>query len=300
MQIEYVSRICLTAGRTTKNQRNLAVCYRLLRKVVIYHKRMASCVTEVLSYRRSCKRSVITEGGRVRGSGSHDYGIVQCTFLLECLHYAGDRRSLLTYGHINAIYRRSCFICRTLIEDRVYGYCRLSCLAVTDYELTLASAYRNHGVYGFESSLERLGHWLTENHTRCLPLERHLDQFSFYPALAVKRLSKRVHDASHHAFADIQRCNPAGALDGHALLDLVCRTKQDSSDIVLFKVHHYGLDAVLELEEFAGLGLQQAVDPDYSVTDLQDSADFLETEVGVYVLELFEQDFRYFRRSDCI
>ena len=261
---------------------------------------MASCVTEVLAYRRACERSVIAEGGRVRSCGSHYYGIVQCTFLLERLHYAGDRRSLLTDGYIYTIYWRSGLICRTLIEDRVYSYCSLSCLAVTDYELTLASAYRNHGVYGLEACLKRLGHRLAEDHARSLPLERHLDQFSFYPALAVKRFSKRIHHASHHALADIQRCNPAGALDGHALLDPVCRTKQDSSDIVLFQIHHDGLDAFLELEEFAGLGLQQSVDPDHSVTNLQYSADFLEAEAGVNVLKLFQQDFRYFRRSDCI
>ena len=77
MQIEYISRVCLAAGRTTKNQRHLAVCHRLLREVVIYHKGMASRITEILAYRRSGERSVIAEGGRVRGCGSHDYGIVQ-------------------------------------------------------------------------------------------------------------------------------------------------------------------------------------------------------------------------------
>ena len=217
---------------------------------------MTSCVTEILSDGGSCEWSIVAKSSRICSSRSDYYGIVHRPFLLERLHKAGNSRSLLTDSHIYTIYRLPCLICCTLIQDRINSDCCLTCLTVADDELTLTTTDWNHRVDGLETSLKRLCNRLTEDHARSLALKRHLAQIALDLALTVKRLTKRVHDASHHTLADIQRCDSAGTLDGHSLLDLICRAKKHGSDIVLLEVHHDSLDAVLELEKLACLRLQ--------------------------------------------
>ena len=119
----------------------------------------------------------------------------------------------------------------------------------------MTPADRNHRVDSLEACLQRFGYWLTEDDTRGLALKRHLTQITGNPALSIKRFSERVHHTADHPLADIQRSNPAGASDGHSLLDLISRSQKHSTHIVLLKVHHDGFDAILELQKLACLCL---------------------------------------------
>ena len=255
---------------------------------------MASCITEILANRRTGKRSVIAECSWVGSCSGNDDSIVHGTLFLQGLHQAGDGRSFLTDSHIDTEHRFTCFVSSTLIDYRVDRNRCLSSLSVTDDQLTLSASYRNHGIDRLEPGLQRLCHRLTEDHARCLSLKRHLAELSLNPSLAVQRLAKRVHDTTDHALADIQRSDSACAPYGHSLLYLIGRSQQHCSDIILLKVHDNGLDSILELQEFAGLGLLKSMNPDHAVTHLQDRADLLETRIGIDVLQLCQQHFRYF------
>ena len=255
---------------------------------------MSSCVTEILSDRRSRKWSIISQSSRICSCSSDHNGIIHCALLLKGLHQTGDSRSLLAYCHIYTINRLACLIRRTLIEDRIDCDRSLTCLTVTDDELTLTTTDRNHRVYGLETCLQRFCHRLTEYDSRSLSLQRHLAEFSCNLSHSVQRLSKRIHHASHHTFAGIQRSYPACTPDGHSLLDLVCRTQKHCTYIVLLKVHDNCLDAILKLEEFTGFRLFEAMYPDHTVTDLQDRSDLLKAGIVVNVLQLSQQHLRYF------
>ena len=255
---------------------------------------MASGITEILTYCRPGKRSVIAKCSRVGSCCSNDDGIVHGTLFLQGLHQTCNRRSLLTHSHIDTEYRLSCLVCRTLVEYSVDSNCCLSCLTVADDQLTLSASDRNHGIDRLETGLQRFGHRLTENHARSLSLKRHLTKVSLNPSPAVQRLAKGVDHTADHTLADMQRSDPACAPYGHSLLNLIGRSQQHCSDIIFLKIHDYSLDAILELQEFAGLRLLKSMNPDHAVTHLQDCTDLLETRIGIDTLQLCQQHFRYF------
>jgi len=279
MEIEDVSRICFTSGRTSEDQRDLAICDRLLREVVIYDKRMSSRVTEIFSDGGAGERCIILQCSRVSGCRGNDDGIIKCAFFLESLHDAGDRRSFLTYGHVYAIYRFAGEIGLTLIDDSVDCDRGLSCLSVADDQLTLASAYRNHGVDSLQAGLKRFRDRLTEDNSRSLPFKRHFTEFPFDASFAVKRLAERIHNTSNHGLTYIDGCYPARTAHGHSFLDPVGRTEQHSAHIILFEIHDHRLDIIVELQKFSCLGIEKALDPYHSVTHLQDMSDLLELKV---------------------
>ena len=289
MKVEYVSRICLASGRSAQNEGDLAIGYRLLGQVVIYYQGMASCVPEILPDCRTGKRSIVPQCSRVGCSRSYHYRIVHRALFLEGADYIRYRRALLAYCHIYAEDRFPCLIGRTLVDDRVKGYGCLSCLTVTDDELSLAPAYRNHRIYCLESSLQRLGHRLTEDHPGSLPFKRHLHKIASDGTLAVERLSKRVHHTAYHAFRHIYGSYPACPSDRHPFLYPVSGSQQDSTHIVLLQVHHHCLHPIVELQQFSCLRIPESVYPHHSVTHLQHLADFLQMKVVTDAFELVQK-----------
>ena len=255
---------------------------------------MTSGITEILANRRTGKRSVIAECSRVGSCSRNNDSVIHGPLFLQGLHQTGDSRSFLTNCHIDTEHWFTCFICSTLIDYRINRNRCLSCLTVTDNQLSLSASDRNHRIDRLETSLQRLCHRLTEDHARSLSLKRYLAEFSLNPSLAVQRLTKRVHHTTDHTLADIQRSDPACAPYGHSLLNLIGRSQQHRSDIIFLKIHDNGLDSVLELQELAGLGLFKSMNPDNAVTHLQDRADLLKTGIGIDVLQLCQQHFRYF------
>ena len=250
---------------------------------------MSSRITEVLSDRRSCKRCIVLQGSRVGSGSRHDDGIVHRPLFLQSIYDRCDCRAFLTDGHIDTVHRFAPEISFTLVDDGIYRYCSLSCLAVSDDKFSLASTYRNHGVYGLQTCLERLGHRLTEDDSRSLAFKRHLDKFAGDGTPAVKRFAERIHDASHHGLAHLDRSDASCPVHGHALLDLICRSKKHSTHIVFFKVHDHSHHTVVKLKKFSGFRIQQAMDAHHAVADLQHLADLLILKVVADCLELVKQ-----------
>ena len=66
------------------------------------------------------------------------------------LHYGSYGGSLLADGYINTLN-----ILALLIDYRIYSDSRLTCLTVTDYQLSLSPADRHHGVDSLDTGLQR-------------------------------------------------------------------------------------------------------------------------------------------------
>ena len=110
--------------------------------------------------------------------------------LFERLHEGSHRTCFLTDSDIDTIYRLSSLIVAFLVDDRIDSDCRLTCLTVTDDELTLSTTDRDHRVDGFQTRLERLLHGLAVDHTGSLTVERHLEGIGQIDvSLTVDRLS---------------------------------------------------------------------------------------------------------------
>ena len=78
---------------------------------------------------------------------------------------------------------------------------------------------------------------------------------------------------------------------------MVGRSEQYGAHIVFFKVHHNGLDAVFELQQFVGFGIEQSVDAHHTVAHLKHGTHLFELKGGIDFLELLKQDFGNFTGS---
>src|SRR5690606_2441647 len=85
----------------------------------------------------------------------------QRAVFFQLANHVADRGGFLANSDVNAGNALA-----FLADDGVDGYGGLACLAVTDDELALATANRNHGVDGLDAGSQRLRHRLTGNHAR--------------------------------------------------------------------------------------------------------------------------------------
>ena len=290
VQIENISRIGLAAGGAAQNQGHFAVGHGLFGEVVIHYQGMAARIAEILADGRPRKRSVILQGRRIGRRGSHHRGVIHGPVLPQRLHDGRHGGTLLADGHIDAVHRFSGLVGGTLVDDSVDGDGRLACLAVSDDELALPAADGNHGVDGLEARLQRLRHRLAEDDPGRLALQRHVHLLPFDGAQAVQRIAQRVDHSAQQIVIHADGGDAAGPAHHHSFLHVVCRPHQDGAHIVGFQVHHHGHQSTAAVQQFAGLGMVQAIDAHHAVTHLQGLADLLETEIVFHVFELPEQD----------
>lgn len=95
----------------------------------------------------------------LRGGGGNDDGVLHGVVLLEGLDKLGDGGSLLTNGDIDTVELLGLVVGVVpplLVEDGIQSDGSLSGLTVTNNQLTLATADRNHSVDGLETGLDGL------------------------------------------------------------------------------------------------------------------------------------------------
>ena len=250
---------------------------------------MTAGVTEVLADGSSGKRSEILHGSRVGSRSSHHDGIVHRPLLTQCIHDAGHGRTFLTDGHVDTVHRISCLVVGTLVDDGIDGDGRLTCLTVADNQLTLSAADRNHGIDSLQSRLQRFRYRLTEDNPRCLTLQRHLAQLSANFAAPVQGHTQRVDYTSQHRFSHVDGSNVLGTLHNHPLLNLVGRTQEHRSHIVLLQIHHRSHDTVFKLQQLVGFRITQTVNTGHTVAHLKHGTHFVEFQRVVNPLQLLEQ-----------
>ncbi len=98
----------------------------------------------------------------------------------------------------------------------------------------------------------------------------------------IEGLTEGVHDAAQEGLAHGHFEQAAGRADGVAFLDREVVAVDDRADGVELEVEHLAHDralVALELEEFAGHGLGEAVNAGDAVTDFDDAADLGDFEL---------------------
>ena len=191
-------------------------------------------------------------------------------------------------------------IAGALVDDGVYGYGCLSGLAVADYELALPAADRNHRIYCLDAGLEWFVHGFAEDYSRGLALKRHQDAFSADFAKPVERRADRVHNPADKSFARRNGGDYTQAAHLHVFADQVRLAHKHDADIVFLEVHDDALDAGLELNELAHLGVRQTVYSCYTVTYAQYGTYLLIFWGDVDSFEFFEQYIGNFTCPDAV
>ena len=133
---------------------------------------------------------------------------------------------------------------------------------------------------------------------RRLALQRHVHFLAVHRAQTVQRIAQRIYDAAQQLVVHADGSDAARAAHHHALLDKVGRAHEHRAHIVGLQVHDHRHDTVAAVQQFAGLGMVQAIDAHHAVTHLQGFADFLKLEVVFHIPELSEQDVAHFAGSE--
>src|SRR5690606_10340170 len=113
-------------------------------------------------------------------------------------------------GHIDAL-NAAVF----LVDDGVDGQSGLTDLTVTDDQLALATANRNHGVNGLVARLYRLVDRLTPDHARC-HFFHSVGQLGIDRAFAIDRVVQGVDHAVQQFRSNRYFKDADGALSAHA------------------------------------------------------------------------------------
>lgn len=137
-------------------------------------------------------------------SGSDNDGVLHGVVLLKGLDELGDGGTLLANGDVDAVKLLGLVLAVVpplLVEDGVKGNGSLTGLTVTNDQLTLTTADRNHGVNGLETSLYGLVDGVAGKNTGGLLLGTTL-LGGLDGTLAVDGVAEGVNDTAKESLAD--------------------------------------------------------------------------------------------------
>src|SRR4029434_4317989 len=205
--------------------------------------------------------------------GGDDCGVFERAGFLQRSANSGDGRALLADRDVDAAHlllRITAFPGALLVHDRVDCNGSLPGLAVTDDQLPLATADRDHGVDGLDPGLQWLIDSLPIHHTGGLQLERATLANVGDLAEPVDRIGQRIDGTSQIPVTNRHRKDVTSALDDLAFLDAPGLTHDDYTDLPDVKVQRDTKSAVLEREQLVGHRRRQALDPRDSVAGCDD------------------------------
>jgi len=215
VEVEDVSGVGLTSGRSTEKKGHLTVGDSLLGKIVEDDEGVLSVVSEPLSDRSSGERSEVLKGSGLGSGSGDDDGVLESVVLLKGLYELGDSRSLLSNSDVNTVKLGGLVVTvvpSLLVEDGVDGNCGLSGLTITNDQLTLSTTNGNHGVDRLETGQHGLRNGGTREDTRGLDLSTSTF-LGVDRTLSIDGVTESVDDTSEHLRSNGNVDNVSGTLD---------------------------------------------------------------------------------------
>ncbi len=210
--------------------------------------------------------------------------------LFQLANHVGDGRLLLTDGNVDATDAAV-----LLVDDCIDSQGGLADLTVTDDQLALATAYRDHGVDRLVASLNRLVYRLTPDHARCNLLDR-ISCLRVDRAFAVNRITQCVDYATQQFRTNRNLEDAAGALGAHAFGQAQVVTQNYSTYGVLLQVQCHTKDATREFDHLAVHDVGQTVDAYDTVRNADDGALVTGLSSDIRFLDALLDDFTYLGR----
>ena len=217
----------------------------MLGQVVVYDQHIPATVHEVFAQRASGIGRDILQRGRIAGGGGHYDGIVHGVAAAQRFHQLCHRGRLLSDGHIDAD-----DILPLLVQDGIQCDGGLSRLAVTDDQLSLATANGEHGVDGQNARLQRLIHRLAVNDTRGRGLHRIVVLRRDLTGV-VYGLAQRVDHTAQKALAHRRARHLSGAAHHTALHDLAVVAKDHAADLGFPQIQDHALQSAVKQQYLA-------------------------------------------------
>jgi len=281
VKIEYISRIRLTSWWSLQKEGQCPVRYGVLGQIVIYDQYILSFVHEILRKGRTRIWRNILKRRAVAGCCGKHGCIIHSSIFFKSGNQLRNRRRLLSDCNINADH-----ILTLLVEDRVCGDRRLSCLTVSDNQLTLSAPDREHGIDRKDSRLKRYGNRFSVYDRRSRILDRPVF-LSLDLTLAVDRRAKGIDNTSDISLACRNTCALSGTEHPCTFPDLTVIPEQNTSDAVLTDILHHTFQSVLKGHDLTVSCMVDAVDRSNSVSDADDSSDFLVLADLVIIRDFF-------------
>ena len=263
-----------------KQQGKCTVSYRVLGQVIVDNENVLALMHEILANRAACIRRDILQRRGLGGGRRNDAGVVHCTVLCERFRYLRYGRALLADRNINTDNARA-----LLIDDGVQADGGLAGLTVTDDQLALAAADRDHGVDRLDTGLERHVYRCALDDARGGTLDR-TGLCCIDGALAVDRLAQRVNDAAQHCLTDRDLHDALRALYRVALTDILVGTQDNGADEILFKVLRHAVYAARKFEQLTRHAVLQTMDMRDTVAYGDDRTDVGQLDLALVVRDL--------------
>lgn len=145
MEIEDISWVGLSSGRSSQKEGHLSVSDGLLGEIVVDDEAMLSVISEVFTDSATSIRSQELKRSSFGSSSSNDNGVSESVVILKDLHDVRDSRSLLTDGDVNAVKslgKVSIWVVEGgfLVNDGIDGDSGLSGLSISNDQLSLTSS----------------------------------------------------------------------------------------------------------------------------------------------------------------
>ena len=179
---------------------------------------------------------------------------------LQCIYYLCHRRRFLSDRNIDADH-----IFSFLVQDRVHCNRRLSRLTVSDDQLSLSAADREHCINRQDTGLHRNADRLSVNDPRSFLLDRAVT-ICFDLSSSVNRLAECIDDSSYICFTDRYAGFLSCAGYFRTLTDLRITSEKDTSDLIFADILDHSLKPGLECDDLSVHGVVDAIDRGDPVT----------------------------------
>ena len=168
--------------------------------------------------------------------------------LLQCLLYLNYSRCLLSYCDIYAD-----AVLAVLVDHRIDCDRCLTGLPVSDDQLSLSPAYREHGVDREDTGLKRRVYRLTVDNRRSRRLNRHVARCLYFSE-PVNRNSERINDSPEEAFAYRNACGFARTLYTRAFSYALIIIEEYASDLIGTDILYHAPYSVSKEQDLAVCG----------------------------------------------
>ena len=267
VDIEDVARIGLAPRRPAEQERQLAVGPGVAGQVVIDDEHVPALLHEVLGHRGRGVGGGELQARRVLAGRDDDDAARHCAVLLEGFDHAGDGRTALTDGAVDADHPVVALVDQGIESDR-----GLAGLPVAENELALAAADRDRGIDRLDAGLQRLGNGCPRHDRRRRAFDRPAPLLLDRPAI-VERPAGRVDHPAEQRLADRHVDHARGAARGVAHAQVAAVAEQHDTDAVDVQVQGDGEEAARQGDQLVLVDVGEAGYPRDAARDMDDRAD---------------------------
>jgi hypothetical protein len=161
VEVEDITWVGLTSWWTTEKKGHLTVGNGLLGQIIEDDNGVLAVVTEPLTHGGTSEWGDVLERSSLGSGGSNDDGVLHGVVLLKGLDQLSNGGTLLANGNVHTVQLLGLIVTivpSLLVKHGIEGDGGLAGLTITNDQLTLTTADRNHGIDGLKTSLD----WLVD------------------------------------------------------------------------------------------------------------------------------------------